>query len=259
MSSSVLIVITIPASDRQNDLTASSGDKDSNSALESIRSKLEVALSKFHISDTTWQLNFSGTLWKVMFTCSVEESDGILEYLAKRCNIGSLEDTYVGIIPFSFYMKDELLSKEVFDNNYDTSGESEDEFYFYSPKEMQSNKKAQSIRCSPIEKEHGSSKRKDDRNEFKKFQERFLKSITARLTVAQVAASIKSGAELTFDFLLYIIMAAWIAAMGLMENSIVSLVASMLVSPLMGPGNSFAPFTFYTLISSPFSKTHYLF
>lgn len=60
--------------------------------------------------------------------------------------------------------------------------------------------------------------------------------MTARLTVAQVVANVKSGAEFTFDFLLFIIMAAWIAALGLMESSIVNLVASMLVSPLMGPG-----------------------
>lgn len=60
--------------------------------------------------------------------------------------------------------------------------------------------------------------------------------MTARLTVAQVVTDVKSGAEFTFDFLLSIIMAAWIAALGLMEGSLVNLVASMLVSPLMGPG-----------------------
>ena len=64
-------------------------------------------------------------------------------------------------------------------------------------------------------------------------QEKFLKSITARLTVAQVVSNVQAGAELTFDFLLYVILAAWIAAMGLLDNSVVNTVASMLVSPLM--------------------------
>ena len=57
-------------------------------------------------------------------------------------------------------------------------------------------------------------------------------------------ANVRSGAEFTFDFLLYIIMAAWIAVLGLMEASVVNLVASMLVSPLMGPGKCFSA-TFY--------------
>lgn len=59
--------------------------------------------------------------------------------------------------------------------------------------------------------------------------------MTARLTVAQVVASVRSGADLTFDFIVYVILAAWIAAMGLLDNSVVNTVASMLVSPMMGP------------------------
>ncbi len=45
----------------------------------------------------------------------------------------------------------------------------------------------------------------------------------------------RSGAEFTFDFLMLLCLAAVIAFMGLLENSSVVLVASMLVSPLMGP------------------------
>lgn len=59
--------------------------------------------------------------------------------------------------------------------------------------------------------------------------------MTARLTVAQVVDNVRSSGELTFDFICYIIFASMIAAMGLLENSVVSLVASMLVSPMMGP------------------------
>ena len=45
----------------------------------------------------------------------------------------------------------------------------------------------------------------------------------------------KAGAEFSFDFLLLLLLAGAIAFMGLVENSSVVLVASMLVSPLMGP------------------------
>ena len=48
-------------------------------------------------------------------------------------------------------------------------------------------------------------------------------------------ARIDSGAEFSFDFLLLLVLAGIIALMGLIENSSVVLVASMLVSPLMGP------------------------
>lgn len=71
---------------------------------------------------------------------------------------------------------------------------------------------------------------------FKSVQEKFLKSMTARVTVAQVVANVYAAADFTFDFLLYIILAAWIATMGLLDNSVVNTVASMLVSPMMGPG-----------------------
>ena len=68
---------------------------------------------------------------------------------------------------------------------------------------------------------------------FKQQQSKFLKSITARLTVAQVVSNVKSNAEITFDFTMYVLLACCIAAMGLLENSVISLVASMLVSPMM--------------------------
>ncbi|KAK3612573.1 hypothetical protein CHS0354_042074 [Potamilus streckersoni] len=63
----------------------------------------------------------------------------------------------------------------------------------------------------------------------------FKKSIKSRLVVHQVVSSVRANAEFTFDYLLLIVLASLIAAMGLVENSSVALVASMLISPLMGP------------------------
>ncbi|CAL1545025.1 unnamed protein product [Lymnaea stagnalis] len=63
----------------------------------------------------------------------------------------------------------------------------------------------------------------------------FKKSIKSRLVVAQVVDSVKSDALFTFDFLMLVMLASMVAVMGLLEASSVALVASMLVSPLMGP------------------------
>ncbi|XP_023322708.1 uncharacterized protein LOC111697066 isoform X1 [Eurytemora carolleeae] len=65
--------------------------------------------------------------------------------------------------------------------------------------------------------------------------EKFYTSVKSRLLVAEVIARIQAGAEFSFDFLLLLLLAGAISFMGLVENSSVVLVASMLVSPLMGP------------------------
>ncbi|XP_033738239.1 uncharacterized protein LOC117325851 [Pecten maximus] len=66
-------------------------------------------------------------------------------------------------------------------------------------------------------------------------QSEFKKSIKARMLVTEVVNSVQGNAEFTFDFLLLVLLASSISAMGLVENSSVVLVASMLVSPIMGP------------------------
>ncbi|XP_067003056.2 uncharacterized protein [Anabrus simplex] len=63
----------------------------------------------------------------------------------------------------------------------------------------------------------------------------FLASIRSRLTVAEVVQGVKAGASLTFDFIALLLVAGFLSALGLVENSTVVLVASMLISPLMGP------------------------
>ncbi|GFY16273.1 uncharacterized protein TNCV_2349181 [Trichonephila clavipes] len=70
---------------------------------------------------------------------------------------------------------------------------------------------------------------------FKDMQKKFLETVTARLTVAQVVDGVRAGAEPTFDFIMFVLLASMIAALGLLENSSVIIVASMLISPIMGP------------------------
>ncbi|XP_077869425.1 uncharacterized protein LOC144360731 [Saccoglossus kowalevskii] len=75
----------------------------------------------------------------------------------------------------------------------------------------------------------------DDQSESTTGRSKFVKSIKSRLTVAQVVETVRNAGNLTFDYVLLIILASIIAAIGLSENSSVILVASMLISPLMGP------------------------
>jgi len=65
--------------------------------------------------------------------------------------------------------------------------------------------------------------------------DKFYKSIKSRLIVAEVIKRIEGASEFSFDYVCLLIVAACLAFMGLVENSSVILVASMLVSPIMGP------------------------
>lgn len=49
----------------------------------------------------------------------------------------------------------------------------------------------------------------------------------------QVVEGVRAQGELNFDFVALILLAGMIAALGLMDNSVVSIIAAMLVSPLM--------------------------
>ena len=63
----------------------------------------------------------------------------------------------------------------------------------------------------------------------------FYNSIKSRMMVGEVITNIENNAHFTFDFLMLLILAAIIAFIGLVESSSIVLVASMLISPLMGP------------------------
>lgn len=63
----------------------------------------------------------------------------------------------------------------------------------------------------------------------------FLSSVRARLNVAQIVEEVKHDASITFDFVSMLCVASILAALGLIEDSTLFLIASMLISPLMGP------------------------
>ncbi|KAL9929519.1 uncharacterized protein ACN427_011930 isoform 1-T6 [Glossina fuscipes fuscipes] len=74
----------------------------------------------------------------------------------------------------------------------------------------------------------------------------FVDSIKSKLTVKQVVDGVRAGGSLSFDYILLIVTADSLAALGLVENNAPNITAAMLVSPLMGPVMSI---TFGTIIS----------
>ncbi len=57
----------------------------------------------------------------------------------------------------------------------------------------------------------------------------------AQLAVEEIYENIVASSSLTFDFMAFTIFAAVMAGIGLLQNNVTIIVASMLLSPLMGP------------------------
>ncbi|KAF3426410.1 hypothetical protein E2986_06269 [Frieseomelitta varia] len=90
------------------------------------------------------------------------------------------------------------------------------------------------------------ARRQKESEERKNAWKAFVESIRSKLTVKQVVDGVRSGGDLTFDYVLLVLTADCLAALGLIENSATNVVAAMLVSPLMGPVMSL---TFGTIIA----------
>ncbi|KNC84671.1 hypothetical protein SARC_03105, partial [Sphaeroforma arctica JP610] len=74
---------------------------------------------------------------------------------------------------------------------------------------------------------------------------KFMESVRSRLVMEKVLAQVEAGAAMTFDYLSLVVIAGFVAGMGLATNSVVAVVASMLISPIMGP---ILAFTFGSII-----------
>lgn len=174
-----------------------------------LKEALEDCLESYGIRNAIWNATAQDKFYQVSFPYeSGKPTDCILSDLTSR-GIGSKYDSTIGVFPCPIFYRavepesDDEEQKTVADVNYESGDEAKKE----------------------KEKESG----------FRSMQKKFLKSVKARLTVAQVVAGVKAQGELTFDFVAFIILAGMIAALGLMDNNVVSIIAAMLVSPLMGP------------------------
>ncbi|XP_011647717.1 uncharacterized protein LOC105433920 [Pogonomyrmex barbatus] len=90
------------------------------------------------------------------------------------------------------------------------------------------------------------ARRRKESEDRKNAWDAFVGTIRSKLTVKQVVDGVRSGGDLSFDYVLLVLTADCLAALGLVENSATNVVAAMLVSPLMGPVMSL---TFGTIIA----------
>jgi hypothetical protein len=198
------------------------GNHKSNDSLESI---LEDSLTQLGITDVVWIPSKTGQSYHVYFNLDLYDNDATLNYLQSR-GIGCKKDSSIGYIPFGLYFINEDNSDE--NDDYESLAD-EDDVFDSGPESSPS-----SLPCSKkdITSQSNGSK-KSNLHGFKKLQEDFLKSVTSRMTVAQVVTGVRSSAELTFDFVMYTVFAGCIAAAGLLNDSAVDVAAAMMIEPVM--------------------------
>lgn len=172
---------------------------------------LEDSLSELGIKNGVWISSKSDKHFHVYFPVDLYNNDATLNYLQTK-GIGVKKESSVGYIPFGLYFTNESEEDELV--------EDDDDVFSSEPVTME--KKGNKV-------DFGSHKMKG----FKKVQDEFLKSVTSRLTVAQVVQGVRSSAEMTFDFVMYAIFSGCIAAAGLMNNSPVDVAAAMMIEPVM--------------------------
>ncbi|XP_055933379.1 uncharacterized protein LOC129963216 isoform X2 [Argiope bruennichi] len=178
--------------------------KDSDDDDEkSLEWHLKDCLEKLAIYDAVWILSKEDTFYQVFFPCEGPgmECDFVLQSIQNR-GIGEKGLSTVGIMPCDVFYRD--------------YGEEEED------------------QGDESDAENGEDQEKKGKG-FKAMQKEFLKSVTARLTVAQVVERVKNDGSLSFDFIMFVFIASCIAALGLSENSAIVIVAAMLISPIMGP------------------------
>lgn len=67
------------------------------------------------------------------------------------------------------------------------------------------------------------------------YEQKFAESIKSRMIVEKVVESARASAMFSFDYVMLVVVASILALLGLANNNVVVIVASMLVSPIMGP------------------------
>ncbi|XP_049874183.1 uncharacterized protein LOC126372457 [Pectinophora gossypiella] len=156
---------------------------------------LSEVIHRLDIQNAAWNSAKNDRFWQVIFSL---ESGCLCEELLqvlRTFGIGSRHQSSVSVIPCALYYNSPLEEKPTSDRD---NGEL----------------------CQ---------------NDSNSAWSRFSSSVRARTNLAQVLYDVRAEAALTFDWLFLLVVAAFVAAIGLVENSTVILVASMLISPLMGP------------------------
>ncbi|XP_055857470.1 uncharacterized protein LOC129920237 [Episyrphus balteatus] len=168
---------------------------------------LEELLTKLEIEHVTWSTGKKGFYYHVVFPLQSGEPCETTLHCLTELGFGTKLNSSVSVLPCSV--------------SYDA------------------------ISNPASNNEEYSTNNNEDNEDFSKWNN-FVDSIKSKLTVKQVVDGVRAGGCLTFDYLLLIVTADSLAALGLIENNSSNIVAAMLVSPLMGPVMSI---TFGTIIS----------
>lgn len=156
---------------------------------------LAEIVERLDIKNAAWSTTKDDKFWQVTFSIESGNLSEELLQVLRTFGIGSRYQSSVSLVPCALYYK------------------SNDE-------------------VSPPASEIGVIRHEDVSNTA---WSRFSSSVRARTNLAQVLHDVRADAALTFDWVFLLLVAAFVAAIGLVENSTVILVASMLISPLMGP------------------------
>ncbi|XP_063228871.1 uncharacterized protein LOC134534364 isoform X2 [Bacillus rossius redtenbacheri] len=195
------LVVCVPSARHEQQVTGRLVDSCSSDVFASPRPSMEQALATIlrerNITNAVWSGD-SDYRQASFVVPPGEPCEDILRQLA-GCGIGSRLRSVVSVMPCSLCIR---------------AGEEDSQ-------------------CDPQEVRGDSESDKERRELGGTAWRRFVGSVRARLTVAQVVEGVKADAALTFDFLTLLLIASLVSALGLAENSTVILVASMLISPLM--------------------------
>ncbi|KAK3921056.1 hypothetical protein KUF71_010271 [Frankliniella fusca] len=176
-----------------------------------LEDELQKILKDLKVKNDVWCVGREGRI-QVLFT--IESPEACEEALQKLAGsgIGVLLNSVVSVLPCTLFYQGAKSSAGSTENLVAEKEDNAEEEY-------------------PGVTQSGGAGLKPPQTEW----EKFVQSVRARLTVAEVVEGVRANAVFTFDFLLLLIVASLVAAVGLVEDSTVILVASMLISPLMGP------------------------
>ncbi|XP_018572228.1 uncharacterized protein LOC108911715 [Anoplophora glabripennis] len=169
---------------------------------EPLEKTLRDILKQFHVDNSFWSKNVEDNYLQVVF--SIESSDrceDILEILREN-GIGHRQNSIISVIPCTLH---------------------------YHGHENEDNEK------DSLSLDDGKLESNEEHHEKHTAWNRFLTSVKARLTVAQVVENVKHHAVMTFDFVFLLLISTTMCAIGLVENSNLCLLSSMLICPMMGP------------------------
>ncbi|KAI0978047.1 hypothetical protein GJ496_007728 [Pomphorhynchus laevis] len=183
-----------------------SGSQQFKSNDSNLSLKIQDILQKQRVRWSSWLKTSCDNYFEVHFCCNEGgASEKMIEQLTE-IGIGKISGTGIVVLPVSYSTRNPPSSQNSSKVTFD---ESSDEY------------NRQASTGSLLDS-------KGSRREF-------IKSIRSRLTVPQVFHSISASSRVTFDYISLVILASIIASLGLRNNSSVVIVASMLISPLMGP------------------------